>query len=68
MKWQLTLELSNFHGEMVKTEAPHCTQISQNKAKSMVYMINQLCSTSSKVVTVQANQWHLMDTQAFVDI
>ena len=31
-------------------------------------MINQLCGTLSKVVTVQANQWHSMDTQAFVDI
>ena len=43
MKWWVTAVLSNLQGEMAHKEAPIALKLSQNIAKSMSYIIDQLC-------------------------
>ena len=40
-KWQVTAELCIFQGEMAHKDGPIAIKLSQNVAKSMVYIINQ---------------------------
>ena len=42
-KQWVTAECSNFQGEMAHKEGPIAVKLSQNIAKSLAYIINQLC-------------------------